>query len=305
MTFSTKLKEEIAANKTSNIVMESELASIIRYDSTIKDGKITFSFENGAIARKVYKSLKEVFRIPINIIIRNQKRLRAKQIYILEITSNTDYILHYLHINKNLDAESLISDKEEVMGFCRGAFLACGSVNDPSTSGYHLEFVFQKKKDALFLDKVLHMIKFNSKVLKRGNRYMVYLKSSEEISDMIRFFEAPNSLFYFEDIRIYRDHKNMLNRLNNCDLANQEKSLKTGQVQLDQINFLKEHDLISLLDEKTLLVIEARCKYPEASFQELADIITNESNYKIGKSGVNHHFIKIKKLIDSYQKSIN
>ncbi len=307
MTFSTKLKEEIANSKISKRIMTYELIAILRYDAIISNKSITLIFENGAVARRVYKSLKSLFQIEINIIIRNQKRLRAKQIYILEIKNKVMDILEKLHIYQNnhfyLIKEEDLQNQEQIMGFIRGIFLANGSINDPSTSGYHLEFVFTKKEDAIFLNNLLCKIKFNSKVLKRNNRYMVYLKSSEEISDMIRLFEAPNCLFYFEDIRIYRDHKNMLNRLNNCDIANQEKSIKTGFSQLEDIKFLKENNLISLLDEKTQLIIKVRELNPESSYQELANIISKDYGYSIGKSGINHHFIKIKNLINNYKKN--
>ena len=115
-------------------------------------------------------------------------------------------------------------------------------------------------------------------------------------------FKATSSLFYFEDIRIYKDHKNMVNRLNNCEIANQEKTFRTGQVQLENINYLKMHDLFDLLEENTRIVADARVKYPEVSMQELADIITLENNYKIGKSGVNHHFIKINNLVKRHKE---
>ena len=116
-------------------------------------------------------------------------------------------------------------------------------------------------------------------------------------------FRAINSLFEFEDVRIYRDHKNMVNRLNNCEIANQEKTLTTGMKQVEEIKFLKEKDLFNLLDEKVQVVAEYRLKYPESSYQELAEIISLESDYKIGKSGVNHNFIKIRELIKKYNKN--
>lgn len=309
MSFSVKLKEEIVNSPVSRIVRESELSAIIRYDSEYNKEHIMLSFENGAVARRVYLDIKEIFHVPIQVVIRNQKRLRSKQIYILEVKEQVLDILHGLGIYKNnryhaLDVDALV-DKEEIMGFVRGIFLANGSINDPATSGYHLEFVFVLKSDAIFLNKLLHQMNFHSKVLKRANRYMVYLKASEEISDMIRLFEASNCLFYFEDIRIYRDHKNMVNRLNNCDIANQEKSIKTGNKQIEEIAFLKEHDLFDLLDDKAKIVLEAREKYPESSYQELADIISLETDYKIGKSGINHHFIKVKKIIDNYLNNQN
>ena len=131
---------------------------------------------------------------------------------------------------------------------------------------------------------------------------MVYIKNAEVISEIIRMFGAIQSYFYFEDIRIYRDHKNMVNRLNNCELANQEKTISTGLKQLEDIKYLKDNDLYSLLDDSTKIVIDYREKYPDVSLRELADIITMETDYKIGKSGVNHHFIKVKNLIKKHQE---
>ena len=74
--------------------------------------------------------------------------------------------------------------------------------------------------------------------------------------------------------------------------------------QLSLIRYLEEHDLLTLLDEKTQIVLEYRKKYPESSYQELADIITMETGYHIGKSGVNHHFIKMKRLKMQHENSL-
>ena len=119
----------------------------------------------------------------------------------------------------------------------------------------------------------------------------------------IKLFKATDSLFFFEDIRIYRDHKNMVNRLNNCEIHNQTRSIETGLKQLDDIAYLRKNDLLDLIEEKTKLVIEVREKYPETSLTEMADILSNEYNYKIGKSGVNHHFIKISSLVQHHKKN--
>lgn len=305
MSFSTRLKEEITKNSVDRLSIQSELSSIIRYDSKITKDEITLTFENASVARRVYKDLKELFNVNIKIIIRNQKRLRNKQIYILEIKDRKTEILKNLNImenNKKIEMrEEYLKIPEEKIAYIRGTFLVTGSISDPSTSGYHLEFVFAMKKDALFIQKLLKSMDFDAKVLKRSNRYMVYMKSAEEISDIIKSFQAINSLFYFEDIRIYRDHKNMVNRLNNCEIANQEKTTETGIKQLKIINYLKENNLIDLLDEKVKIVLEYRLKYPESSYQELAEIISLETGYKIGKSGINHHFIKMKKLKEQHE----
>ena len=308
MTFSTRLKEEICSSQIERLAMFSELSAIIRYDATIKENMITLVFENASVARRVFKDIKSCFNYSPHIIVRNQKRLRAKQIYILEIHEKAKEILERLNIYKNHQKIKMkreyLTDPDEMIAYVRGTFLVTGSISDPSTGGYHLEYVFSDLEDAEFMCSLLQEMKFDSKITERNNRYLVYLKSSEEISDMIRMFGASNSLFYFEDVRIYRDHKNMVNRLNNCEIANQEKTTKTGMDQLALIKYLEEHDLINLLDEKTQIVLQYRKKYPESSYQELADIITMETGYHIGKSGVNHHFIKMKKLKTQHEKSL-
>ncbi|MCI8575185.1 MAG: DNA-binding protein WhiA [Bacilli bacterium] len=306
MTFSTRIKEEITKQPINRINIQNELSAIIRYDAKILKNGITLSFENAAVARRVYKDFKELFNVSINITVRNQKRFRIKQIYIFEIKEKVEEILESLsiyHNGKKIDMkEEYLLEKEDQISYIKGTFLVTGSINDPSTSGYHLEFVFMTKKDAQFIQKLLLNMELDAKVLKRSNRYMVYIKSAEMISDLLKAFETTAALFYFEDIRIYRDHKNMVNRLNNCEIANQEKTTTTGLKQLKLIADLKEYNLIDLMDEKTKIVMEYREKYPESSYLELAEIITLETGYKIGKSGINHHFIKMNQLLESYKK---
>lgn len=301
MTFTTRIKEEITKTNINALEARSELAALIRYNSKLSK-TIIITLENASVARRVYKSIKELFKINPKVTVRNQKRFRIKQIYIIEITEKVKYILEALDITNNgyktLPTENVLLTPEEKIAFLQGTFLACGSISDPATSGYHLEFVFNYKQDAEFILKRLKEFNITSKTTVRNNKQMVYIKSSEEISDIIKMFKANSSLFYFEDIRIYRDHKNMVNRLNNCEIANQEKTLNAGMKQVEDINYLKENDIFILLDEKTQLVANFRVKYPESSYQELADIITLETDYKIGKSGINHHFIKLKNLVN-------
>ena len=193
------------------------------------------------------------------------------------------------------------ASKEEKVAFLKGIFLSCGSVNDPKKNKYHLEFFTKEKSKATLINKLLHDLNLNSKILKREKEYMVYIKKSENIADLINYLGAINSLFYFEDIRIYKDHKNMVNRLNNCEQANVEKSLKSSKLVLDNIKYLEDNDLINLLDDRAKEIISYKKKYPDTSMGELAEIISLETNKSITKSGINHHFRKINELINRHK----
>ncbi len=301
MTFTTMLKEELSKFELNNLEKRAETLAYLRLIGKFNSSIIVTS-ENASVIRKIYLNLKEVYGVQPKIMIRIQKRFRIKQIYILEIKEKIDHIKSDLNYDNIKDASS-----EEKTAFLEGAFLAVGTISDPKTSGYHLEFPCLNEIDANFIMQLLEDFNFNAKVIKRDSKYVTYLKSSEEISDLIKMFKAINSLFYFEDIRIYRDHKNMVNRLNNCEIANQEKTIQTGLKQLNDIQYLKDNDLMLLLDEKTKILINMREKYPESSYVELANIISLETKYKIGKSGINHQFIKINEMINKHKKvgSIN
>ena len=306
MTFAMQVKEEIADNSNDYLELLPELSAFIKYAATIKNNKISITMENAHIARCIYKMFKTIFSITPNIQIRIQKRFRVKQIYILNINEKVDKILEKLNIVKKgqyiLPELYFLSTDEDKISYLKGLFLACGSVNDPKKSGYHLEFVCDLKKEANYILKLLKYFKIEAKTLVRNNKYMVYVKQAEMISDILKLFQTTNSLFYFEDIRIYRDHKNMVNRLNNVDLANQEKVIRTGLNQLEDIKFLKKHNLIDLLDDRIKEVIEYRVKYPETSYSELAEIVSMETGSSISKSGINHYFRKIKELVDKHKK---
>ena len=306
MTFTTRIKEEIASIDTNPIEALSELAAFIRFDAKIDNNVITLTLDNASIARRIYNFIKNIYGIRVNITLRNQRRFKLKQLYILIIKEKLHFILESLNIKsenkKILPNDYMLDTEEEKRAFIRGLFLSSGSITDPKNGTYHMEFLVKTKREATYVKNLLNEFDANAKCLKRNNSYMVYIKSAEAISDFIKMFGAINSLFYFEDIRIYRDHKNMVNRLNNCELANQEKIITTGLKQLDNIEYLKDNNLISLLDEKTKMLISYREKYPEVSYQELAEIITLETEYKMSKSTINHAFIKIKDLIKKHKK---
>lgn len=296
--FTTQIKDEVTKIETTKLESLAEVVSYIKYNAIITDKAITLFIDNASVARRMFNLLKRLYNIDIHLIIRTQKKFTLKTMYILEIKDRIDYILE--------DVENTIKNirdysDEERASYLKGIFLADGSINDPAKSKYHLEFMISDLELANLCNDLLRSFNLSSKIHERDNGFMVYIKASEEISDFIKIIGAINALFYYEDIRIYRDHKNMVNRLNNCEQANVEKSMKTCNEQVANIEYLKEHDLLTLLDEKSNLIITYRIKYPETSMNELAEIISLETDVNITKSGINHHFRKIKALVERHK----
>ena len=132
---------------------------------------------------------------------------------------------------------------------------------------------------------------------------MIYIKEAEKIGDFLRMINAIQALLYYEDIRIYRDHKNMTNRLNNCEQANVDKIIETASKQVQDIELINSIGGIDLLDDKTKIAAIYRLKYREASLTELSNIISIETQTPITKSGLHHRFTKIKELANKIRNS--
>jgi cell division protein WhiA len=307
MSFSTNIKNEITKLDVTKDEAIAELSSYIRNNSNYDKEKIQVVTENASIARRVFKLIKDIYNITCVITVR-KTNVSKHNLYILTIKDKVFMVLNDLSImdndNKQLDKPDnyIISDEEEKRAYLRGLFLATGSVNDPKTARYHLEFSIDNKNHASFVNNLLNEYSLNSKVLKRPKGYMVYIKEAEKIGDFLRIINAYNAVLYYEDIRIYRDHKNMTNRLNNCEQANVDKIINTANAQIEDIKILSENVGLDLLDDKTKEVVTYRLKYPESSLIELSEIISIETNNNITKSGLNHRFRKIREIANRIRK---
>lgn len=302
MSFTSEVKNEISKLNTMKTENISELSAIIRNIGNMQDNVLKITSENASVARRIFNLVKEQYKILPKITVRRGYNFNKNYIYILEIKQQVDEILEDISVNlqddSNIPKEYIYSDEEQIRAYLRGLFLSVGSINDPKKSRYHLEFFVDNKEYSDFVSKLLNMYYLNSKSIKKDNKYMIYIKEAEKIGDFLRILNATNALFYFEDIRIYRDHKNMTNRLNNCEQANVDKIIATAATQIRHIEAIKKIGGFGLLDDKTKEAATYRLKYPEASLVELGEIITLETGNPITKSGLHHRFRKIKELAE-------
>lgn len=303
MSFSLDIKNEVARIDVSREELISELSAIVR-NSAVIDEWMTIYIENNVVARRIYKLFKNVYDITPIITVR-KKYFNNGYSYILTVKNKLDEIMEDLSIKRNgvyqnIPGEYIVDDDELVRAYLRGLFLVAGSINDPKTSRYHLEFLVDNLEYARFITSLMNGMNLNSKIISREKKYMVYIKEAEKISDFLRVIKAYNGVMYYEDIRIYRDHKNMTNRLNNCEQANMDKIFFTANNQLRDIDRLREYDLMDLIDDKLKIVIEYREKYPEASLSELSSMMERDGK-KITKSGLNHRFRKIREIIQNIE----
>ncbi len=308
MSFTTEVKNEICSFSFDNLDKMTELCGFVRNNYSKNDDKIILMTENPKVARRVFTLFKDIYDINLKVEQRKGVNFSNKKFYFIEVSSKVDVIFDDLCLNSDSVKDYLIGERELKVAYLRGSFLACGSINDPKTARYHLEYLTEKYKEALIISNLLTFFDINNKIINRDYGYMIYVKEAEKIADFLRLINASRAVLYYEDIRIYRDHKNMTNRLNNCEQANVEKVIKSSNSQIDDIK--KIIDIIGLdaVPLKLKEVMEYRLKYPDTSLSELSLIMSKETTNNITKSGLNHRLRKIKELrekLEGFKKNTN
>lgn len=294
LSFTSTIKNEVTKLEITPLEKIAELSAI--FSSALRLGNnIEITTENASVARRIFSLVKDLYQINPSVTMRKSS-YQKKALFIINIKQNVSNILKDVGLDQNIPAHYIIDDEESKRSFLRGIFLMTGSINDPKKSRYHLEFSIEELDYAIFLSDLLNEFNLNSKYLKRENKYMVYIKEAEKIGDFLRIISAYNAVLYYEDIRIYRDHKNMTNRLNNCEQANMDRVVETANKQVKDIEYIMNTVGLDLLDEKEQIVAQYRMKYKDVSLLELSEIIGVETGNNITKSGLYHRFKKIENL---------
>ncbi len=302
MSFTTIVKNEICSIDSSNTEKMAELSGFIRSNNLVNHNYIELTTENAKVAKRVYLLFKTLYGVEMLLEQRKMANFSKKKIYTVVAKNKIDEILLDLSVfdNNGLFIENpkeyIIDSIEDKKAYLRGSFLSRGSINDPKTSQYHLEFSFDNKHEAVFVQRLLNEFDMNSKIITRDVKYMVYIKEAEKISDFLKIINAFQAVLYYENIRIIKEQKNNTNRLNNCEQANMDKIIETCNKDLKDIELIEEKMGLDLLDDKLKEACLYRKKYPESSLTELSKIISLETNTVITKSGMNHRFRKIREI---------
>lgn len=305
MSFSTEVKAEISQNELRECCRKAELAALIQLCSSISISSRGFflnvRIENATTARRIFSLLKEQYHVQTELQVLKNEKLKKNNTYIIQVQEGVKDILTDLTLlgNDGLRDHPLATIvKKEccARAYLAGAFLSSGSVNSPVKTDYHLEIATIHKQHADYIQKLMQRFDLPAKVTTRRKQYVVYLKASEKISDFLRCIGAHQSVMAFEDMRIQRDFRNSLQRLDNCELANEVKTLEACQKQLEAIRILEENHRTAHLDIKLQEVISLRKEHQDASLVELCDIYEARNGVTITKSGMKHRLAKIIEL---------
>ena len=197
-------------------------------------------------------------------------------------------------INKdyNLYSEKNISE-EQAKAIFRGIFLRAGSINNPNNL-YHLEIIFDNYKNGNYFIDLAKNFNFDFGSSKRNSGIIAYLKSGDKISEFLAFIGCNSSVLNFEDVRMVKEIRNNVNRQVNLEAANLSKIAETAVKQINDINYLKQKNYFNKLSEKDKELCKLRLNNPDKPLAELGELM----NPPLSKSGINHRFTNIHKIVE-------
>jgi len=309
MSFSTKVKEELLSHSgKARHCQIAACATILKKEGYVSidgnDINIYLQTDNVFSVRKCFTILQKAFNIETDILENDVFKCENGRTYkkLKLDTKEAKNILMALKelgedkapdINDGVVSPLLLRNQCCKRAFIRNMFICVGSISDPKKS-YHAEFVCDSKEESDQLIEILADFDLEAKTIRRKKYFVVYLKEGEEIVDLLNIMEAHVCLMEFENLRIYKDMRNSVNRRVNCETANIAKTATAAARQIEDIKYIEEHYGLNKLSDGLLDMANARLTYPDASLQELGTYLTPP----VGKSGVNHRLRKLSEIAD-------
>lgn len=307
MSFSSETKNELARVKDIDVNdKQAELSAIVRMSGTIqivglRKINVKITTELNSIARRIFKLLKKEFNIETTISVNKNQMLKRNNSYVLMVKSENgaETLLKKLGILENRNGffptnrvpKEVFENDILKKAYIRGAFLGGGSISDPEKN-YHMEFVTNNEDYANSLRDLINSLELNSKIVARKNSFVVYLKESEQISDLLSMIGAHQALLSLQSTKIVKEMRNNVNRIVNCETANLSKTVNAAVRQVENIKLIQSKIGISSLPQNLQEIALLRVENEDMSLKELGEML----NPPISKSGVNHRLKKIEQI---------
>ncbi|MBP3636587.1 MAG: DNA-binding protein WhiA [Clostridia bacterium] len=263
--------------------------------------QVTYRVENAALARRIFLLLRTQLNITAKLHFVQHTRLGGRRSCVLTLgDQDSQTLLIALHMMER-DEEGHISLKRTAprhpmtrqccrRAFLRGAFLGCGSMNNPEKS-YHFEWVAEDQSLRQTLAKLLDKCGLPVHEHVRKGQNVMYLKGAQQIADMLALMGASQAVLELENIRIKKQMRAEANRASNCDEHNSERMLNAADEQIEAIKLISIQRGLFTLPPGLQEIARLRLEHTSLSLNELGQLM----DPPVGKSGVNH---RMRRLMD-------
>ena len=285
--FSDKIKFELLESPTDKYNNVYQFIGMVLFVKNLKVKKIEIASENKEVILAYKEQMLKLADVDVTY---KKELLKNKTLYkILSLDEKQNIkLLEYIATiyNKKIP-------KNHLNSFIRGSFIACGYIANPKNK-YYLEFNLPNKALTNILNKYSKESGFMLKYKTINGKHILYFTNSDLIEDFLTYIGATKSSLEIMNIKVYKDLRNKVNRLVNCETSNINKIVSASSYQIKCINKIIEKKGLNYLDDNLKVVALKRLNNPQMPLSEL--ILTLPFN--ISKSGLNHRLKKIEKIAE-------
>ena len=295
MSFCSDIKNELAKIRPSECCKEPLCYGFLLFSRFFSIKKMGMQTENKGSALLYRELLGAVYGAEVSLSVGGSLRPTYKAEVVnetdrLRILASVDFGIYNGSINRDaLGRECCCAS------FIRGAFLACGHLSDPSNS-YRADFPVRDESLARELKALLEEHYISANISRRGNGFVVYIKRSEMVINLLTVIGASAISLEFIETTILKELNNKTNRAINCDAKNINRTVEAAEKQRRAIEYLYAADRLESLPAELVAAAKLRIENPSASLKELCAV----SSEPITPSGLNHRF---KRIYDAYEKA--
>ncbi|MGN0625059.1 MAG: DNA-binding protein WhiA [Oscillospiraceae bacterium] len=299
MSFANELKRQLLRLRYDDLrQLRARTHGLLRFSKAFGPQKMLLQTENKSVAELYADSIFGLIGLDATISVHEYKNKNGKSFFCATVDDQNDRekILRFFGYGQSpMPVLNLgqVQSEEELGAFIAGAFLACGSMVDPGKS-YHLEFVVPNQPLCEALIQVLFAVRIFPKSFARRGSFVVYLKDSGEIEDLLGFMGAGNLGLEVMNVKIYKSIRNQVNRAQNCEFANLEKTISAASVQVKEIEYILKNKGTAFLPEDLREIAKLRVENPEMSLRELGEALSEP----LTRSGVNHRLKRLSKIYE-------
>lgn len=300
MSFSSSAKREmLKITPEASCCLKAEAYGFLLFAKSFSLSSITIWTEREQLAHTAAERIAAETGTFVEIVTPTARTKRMSSYYTVTVpraAQRRQVLEHFGHTGQELNLRIGHRNIEHeccAQAFLRSAFLSCGTVSDPNKE-YHMEFVVPLLKLSEDLENLILSVTGGETAPKRIMRkgaHILYLKESEQIVDVLTRMGAVQASMEIMQVKMYKELRNRVNRVNNCETYNIEKTAAAAAEQRAAIlRIAQSEGLESLPDDLRELAV-LRLDNPDMSLRELGENLSSP----ISRSGVNH---RLKRLIN-------
>ena len=293
MSFSTDIKNELAEIKTKECCNASLIYGFALFGRSFNSKRICLQTDNEKTAKLYAKLISRFYDVDVSV----KKGGGKRETFIAEVLSEFDRLKILASVDFGIYDGNIYKDYFYrdcyISSFVRGAFFACGHLTDPD-KGYRVDFYIKNESLAKEFSSLLSEHFIESHVSKCANGFRVYIKKNEMIVNLLAFMGASSASLQFIEASVIKSVKNKINRANNCDNANINKTVMASEKYRKAIKFIMKKQMFDTLPEELKAAAQLRLSHPELSLKQLAAL----SPDSVSPSGINHRLKRIMEIYD-------